>query len=97
MTETTLSLGQIVESKAGRDRGRSFLIVAFPDENYVSLADGDLRKLAKPKRKKRKHIKAKPVIVKDIQTRLRAEEALLDADLRKAIKAYKEAQEVAKN
>ena len=49
-------LGQVVLSKAGRDAGRAFLVVGIYDAEHLLLADGEMRKLANPKRKKRKHV-----------------------------------------
>lgn len=49
--------GQIALSLAGRDKGRVFMIVDTIDENYLLIADGLLRKIDKPKRKKQKHLK----------------------------------------
>ena len=51
-----METGTIVLSKAGRDEGRVFLVVAAPEENFRHVADGKLRPLAKPKRKKLKHL-----------------------------------------
>ena len=34
-------LGRAVTSKAGRDKGRTFLIVGIADDNHVLLADGE--------------------------------------------------------
>ncbi len=48
-------VGQVVRSKAGRDNGKAFMIVRTED-NYVYIADGAIRKLESPKRKKIKHI-----------------------------------------
>ena len=50
-----LNRGDVVRSLAGRDKGRLFFVVEC-DETYAILADGRLRKLEKPKRKKRKHV-----------------------------------------
>ena len=50
-----LEVGQVVFSKSGRDKGRSFIVVSV-EEEYAYLADGDLRKVENPKRKKNKHI-----------------------------------------
>lgn len=46
-----LIVGQVVKSRAGRDRGRTFLIYEILDEDFVLVVDGDLRKLKNPKRK----------------------------------------------
>lgn len=56
--ETTkeLLIGQMVKSKAGRDKNRFFLVLDIIDENFVLLVDGDLRKIDSPKMKKVKHI-----------------------------------------
>ena len=41
----------------GRDRKRLFCVVGVCDEDFVLLANGDLRKLDRPKRKRLKHLK----------------------------------------
>ncbi len=48
--------GDIVISKAGRDKKRSLIVLECLDENYVLLVDGDLRKLDRPKKKKVIHL-----------------------------------------
>lgn len=45
-------LGRIVQSKAGRDKGRRFAVVAIEDDAHVRIADGDTRKIARAKKKK---------------------------------------------
>ncbi len=47
--------GMVVRSRAGRDAGRWCVIVEL-QENYAMVADGALRRLAKPKRKKLMHL-----------------------------------------
>lgn len=49
--------GQLALSLAGRDKKRVFMIVEQLDENFVLIADGQLRKTNNPKRKKLKHLK----------------------------------------
>lgn len=41
----------------GRDRKRLFAVVGVLDEDFVLLADGALRRLASPKRKRLKHLR----------------------------------------
>ena len=51
-------LGQLVVSLAGRDKGCICAIVGIPDEEgFVYIADGRVRKVEKPKKKKLKHLK----------------------------------------
>ena len=47
--------GMFAFSRAGHDKGRMYLIIG-EDEEYVYLADGRLRTVDKPKKKKKKHI-----------------------------------------
>ena len=48
--------GDLVISKSGRDKGRKLVVIKVTDENYVLIADGDLRKIEKPKVKKIKQL-----------------------------------------
>lgn len=48
--------GDLVISKSGRDKGRKLVVIKVTDENFVLIADGDLRKIEKPKVKKVKHL-----------------------------------------
>ncbi len=48
-------VGQIVSSRAGRDKNR-FMVVESSDEKFIYLCDGKERPLARPKRKNIKHV-----------------------------------------
>ncbi len=50
-----ISVGDLVVSTAGRDKGRAFLVVKKENE-FVYLVNGKERKTVKPKKKKIKHI-----------------------------------------
>ncbi|MBO5670495.1 MAG: KOW domain-containing RNA-binding protein [Clostridia bacterium] len=54
---TGTMIGRIVQSVAGRDADRYFVIVAEIDGENVAIADGRLRKCVNPKKKKLKHLK----------------------------------------
>lgn len=84
-----LTVGQIVISKSGRDKNHVFIIASLEDD-YVYLVDGKIRTLSNCKKKKVKHIQLVKKIVLDVQFKLQNNEYLLDSDIRKAIKAYKE-------
>ncbi len=81
MMNVPLEAGEIVRSRAGRDRGRTFVILKIVDADYVLLVDGRLRTLERPKKKKRKHL------MKASETRMELSERLLDADIRKFLAA----------
>ena len=78
-------IGRVVTSKAGRDKGRTFLIVGLCDENHVYLADGETRKLAAPKKKKLKHLRIEPVTADAIAAKLNEGARVFDAEIRKYI------------
>ncbi len=82
------SKGQVVFSKSGRDKSLPFIVVDF-DENYVYLADGKLRLLEKPKKKKKMHVQICNDIIEEIKSKLENNLYLNDADLRKALKPYR--------
>ncbi|HHY99686.1 MAG TPA: KOW domain-containing RNA-binding protein [Sedimentibacter sp.] len=83
-----LRIGQIVKSKAGRDKGRVFLICRIIDEQYVLVCDGDLRKLNNPKKKKVKHLMIYNTVLTEFAERLQSNENLDDAYVRKLLEPY---------
>ena len=46
---------RIVRSLVGRDKGRLFLVVGVTNQGELLLADGKIRKVETPKKKKEKH------------------------------------------
>ena len=86
-----ITVGDLVVSRAGRDKGRPFVVLRA-EEGFVYLADGDLRRLSKPKKKKRMHVKPYP---KKGSCRMVFSEGkpLCDADIRKHIAALTAAEE----
>ena len=79
--------GQIVFSKCGRDKGRAFIVYDYNDD-YVFIVDGDLRKLEKPKKKKKIHIQISKHIDEEIRNKIEDELYLLNSDIRKALAKY---------
>jgi ribosomal protein L14E/L6E/L27E len=73
--------GMLVYSKAGRDKGKLFLVLAR-ENDFVYLADGDTRRVTKPKKKKLKHVnKTNRVLELDFDT-------VSDSCVRKALSEY---------
>lgn len=55
--QTGIRPGDVVVSRCGRDAGRQMLVLAGTNsEGCVVLADGRVRRVEKPKRKKAKHV-----------------------------------------
>lgn len=81
------SKGQIVISKAGRDKGKMLVILNVIGEKAF-LADGKNRKTEQPKTKKKKHIQTVNYIDIDIANKLQNNEKVSNIDIRKALEKY---------
>ena len=89
MEETRdLKIGQIVKSKAGRDKGRIFLICEVVDEQFVLVCDGDLRKLNNPMKKKVKYLMIYKTVLTEFAEKLQRNENLNDAYVKKLLEPY---------
>ncbi|NLB42410.1 MAG: RNA-binding protein [Clostridiales bacterium] len=78
-------IGRVVLAKAGRDKGKAFIIIQRLDDEYVLIADGVGRRIEQPKKKKLKHLIPKPILVQELQRKLEAGETVLNADLWKSL------------
>ncbi|MGI6192555.1 MAG: RNA-binding protein [Christensenellales bacterium] len=84
MKEFSQMVGRAAVSKAGRDKGRLFIILEVSDGGHVLIADGKLRKMERPKRKKLMHLRLKPVVFEHI-VKLYADGQLKNSDIRSAL------------
>ncbi|MEG1990861.1 MAG: RNA-binding protein, partial [Christensenella sp.] len=55
------------------------------DSRYVEIANGTLRKLCKPKKKKLKHLELTPLCLDNIREKLEQGKKVFDAELRSAL------------
>ena len=85
-------IGGIVISKRGRDKSRPFIIIGIND-TFLYLADGALRKQAKPKKKKFIHVQITESISMETAEKLAAG-SLRDEDLRKVLLRFEKNGEV---
>jgi large subunit ribosomal protein L14e len=88
-----IEIGQIVRSKAGRDKGRLMIVVGILDGDHVALCDGDLRKISAPKKKKKKHLAKTNKVMYHIKDRLLSGQKVQNAEIRKALLAYEHGQQ----
>jgi ribosomal protein L14E/L6E/L27E len=70
MEEENLKLGQVVRSIAGRDKGNFLVVLKTEETGFASVADGDLRRIEKSKRKKIKHLAKTSYVIEDISDKL---------------------------
>lgn len=75
-----LTLGSIVRSRAGRDKG-NYLVVTAVEDNAVLICDGKERPLERPKRKNLKHIAVTTAV-------LGADDMANNRALRRALRSY---------
>ena len=68
--------GQLVRSKAGRDKTRTLAVLAV-DGPMLLVADGDLRKVDNPKRKKMQHVAPTTTVLEN--ELLKSDQQLSDA------------------
>lgn len=80
-----LNAGEIVCSKAGRDKGRYFVVMETEGSEYVFVCDGKLRKVDKPKKKKVKHLAKTGQLAAYIKEKLDSGEKITNPDLRRVL------------
>lgn len=82
-----LQVGQLVRSRAGRDRGNYYLIYDVLDEAFVRVIDGEKKRLTNPKKKNIKHLEALSVIAEELAGKLRGGETVTDEEVNKTIRS----------
>lgn len=75
-------IGDLAKSKAGHDKERVYVIIN-EDNEYVYLADGAIRTLDNPKRKKKKHIQI-------IHNKINKTQMTRNEEIKRTIRMYKE-------
>lgn len=80
-----LQIGQVVYSKMGRDRGMAFIVYKVEGE-YAYLTDGEFRRLARPKKKKIKHIQPTKDIYWELSREISSGAYVMDSDIVKILR-----------
>lgn len=78
-------LGQLVTSRAGRDQGKHFLVIAKKDEKWIWIANGSSHKVEKPKKKNISHLIIHSQLAQSIAEKLTRNESVTNRELRKAL------------
>ena len=84
-----VTAGMIVRSKAGRDKGDLFIVLRTED-NYAYIANGILRKVERPKKKKLMHLQLSGYVSSLIKDKLEAAKEVENFEVRKALAEYSE-------
>lgn len=84
---TDIRVGQVVKSKAGRDKDKLFTIIEIVDNDYVMIVDGKCRTLENPKQKKIKHLMIYKSIIDELSVK-KANKELNNAYIRKVLAPF---------
>ncbi|MBZ2175256.1 KOW domain-containing RNA-binding protein [Schnuerera sp. xch1] len=83
-----IAIGQVVRSKAGRDKGNIFLVLSVVDDKNVLIVDGNIRKLDNPKKKKVKHLIVYNTVLSELEYRLNNNIKFNNAYIRKLVEPF---------
>ena len=82
-------VGSVVYSKAGRDKGRYYMVVRPGSQpEHFLIVDGETRRLERPKLKKAKHLKNTGAVVEKIADKLKEDKLVHNSEIRSALKTY---------
>lgn len=79
--------GRIVVSTAGRDKNRYFVVLSV-EGDYCLIADGKVRKVDMPKKKKIKHLRVTEFFLNEIAEMLNAE-TVTNSGLKKSLRTLR--------
>jgi ribosomal protein L14E/L6E/L27E len=88
MKISNIQIGQYVRSKAGRDKNHIFVVLQVIDNEYVLVADGDVRRIESPKKKKLKHLEEYNLISEVVREKTKDEKKLTNLMIRKEIEKF---------
>jgi len=94
MEPYSIGPGRAVISRMGRDKGNIYIVCAV-EGDFVLAADGNKRPLAKPKRKRIKHIKPLSDISQTLAEKFRDGKKIHDTELKAVIKRIEAARAAA--
>jgi ribosomal protein L14E/L6E/L27E len=82
------SVGQVVRSLAGRDKGQYLVVIEVVDDQFITVANGKLRKVNNPKKKKVKHLAKTNHIATEIRDKILDGKKVSNAEIRKILESY---------
>lgn len=87
-------IGRFAISKAGHDKSQIYVIIG-EDAEFVTLCDGRLKTVDKPKRKRKKHIQMmKRTVDVALLKRLYDKDKVLDEEIKYEIKHYNNQEQI---
>lgn len=89
-----IHIGRVVYSKCGRDSKKYFVVIQIINEEYVYIADGSLRTIQKPKKKKIKHLIARSSVSEEIRDLVLNGEKISNSQIKKFLQSVDNNKEV---
>lgn len=84
-----ITVGQVVKSKSGRDKGRYYLVKqVLPDKKAVLLVDGNSKLLKKPKKKNILHLQVTNTIASELAVKLHEGLESCDQEIKRYLKEF---------
>lgn len=83
----SIEVGSIVYSIRGRDSGRFYIVVEVVDDKFIKIADGELRRIDKPKLKQIKHVKTDGSSIPKLAEKLKEGKKIFDAEIRSSLRS----------
>ncbi len=84
--------GYFVKSKAGHDKGKTYIIIEGPREtgmpDLVMVTDGEYKPVEKPKKKKTKHLQVVLQCDRLIEDKIATGQHISNEDIKTAIQSY---------
>ncbi|HAH97611.1 MAG TPA: RNA-binding protein [Firmicutes bacterium] len=93
MSARPVQIGQKVISKAGRDRGREYLVYRLLDYKTVLVTDGNYRPVGNPKKKKVQHIDLCQEIAAEIAAKIEKGIHVGNEEVRQALEGLRKERE----
>lgn len=87
-------IGRVVYSKCGRDSKKYFVVTQKINEEYVYIADGSLRTIQKPKKKKIKHLILGSLVSEEIKDLVLSGKEISNSEIRKFLQSVDNNKEV---
>jgi ribosomal protein L14E/L6E/L27E len=78
-------VGMLAKALAGHDFGKLYVIIGV-DEGYVYLADGKIRTMEKPKKKRKKHVQLIKETQQVVVDKIRNNEKIQNEEIKRIIK-----------
>lgn len=81
-------VGGICQSIQGRDKDRFYIIKEVLAGGFVTVTDGNYKKLASPKKKRLRHVRLTPDVAESIKVKLENGDKVFDTEIYSALKSY---------